>query len=104
MLIYLLVKQVLSPIFEIFNLNGVLIFTTQGDLSRQYFGNPVIPEDGFLFFPFSEQKDLDAQKYGNTIVTRRFVEKCVNEVLHRNCIYLRGFWWGHQDLYVVKND
>jgi SAM-dependent methyltransferase len=94
----------LKSLFEILNPNGVLIFTTHGDLCRKFFGNPVIPEDGFLFFPFSEQKDLDPQEYGNTIVTRGFVEKCVDEVLHRNCIYLRGFWWGNQDLYVVKND
>jgi cyclopropane fatty-acyl-phospholipid synthase-like methyltransferase len=81
---------------------GHLIFTTHGEKSRQYFGNPRIDPDGFWFSPQSEQKDLDTAEYGQTIVTREFVLK---ETLGLDAEMVRAeeaAWWGHQDLYIMR--
>ena len=82
---------------------GYLIFTTQGLQSRKHFGNPVIPENGIWHIPSSEQKDLDAEDYGNTIVTTEFVRTAVDRHLHQPITMLKeAHWWGHQDLYVLR--
>ena len=82
---------------------GFLIFTTQGMASRQYLGNPVIPENGFWFHASSEQSDLSTQDYGQTIVTIPFVLDQVRTTLPS--AYPRlirpGYWWVHQDLFVI---
>ena len=81
---------------------GALIFTTQGLTSAKFFGNPAIPVDGFWFRADSEQKDLDASEYGQTIVTEQFVRATLKEVLQKEPLsYQAGFWWEHQDLYIV---
>ena len=82
---------------------GALIFTTQGLESRKYFGFPEIPLDGFWYRAESEQYDLDTAEYGSTIVTRAFVENEVRQQIRRPIhLYRQGFWWKHQDLYVVR--
>ena len=82
---------------------GFLIFTTQGSASRQHFNNPEIPKDGIWFSPSSEQGDLSTQDYGQTIVTIPFVLEQVRAMLPG--AYPRlirpGYWWSHQDLYVI---
>jgi hypothetical protein len=82
--------------------NGYLIFTTQGKESGKFMGNPTIPEDGFWFMPQSEQKDLDSDEYGQTIVTPDFV---IGEVYQQTqapmVLYRNAFWWEHQDLYIL---
>jgi len=52
---------------------GYVVFTTQGLVSRQYFGFPQFDEDGFWFRPDSEQKDLGTSEYGSTVVHPMFV-------------------------------
>ncbi|MBM3393555.1 MAG: class I SAM-dependent methyltransferase [Betaproteobacteria bacterium] len=83
--------------------SGFLAFTTQGEGSRQYHGDPVIPDDGFWFSAQSEQADLDVNEYGQTIVTPSFVVPEVAAIDGARLVGLdlRG-WWEHQDLYVVK--
>lgn len=82
---------------------GYLIFTTQGMNSRKYFGNPLIPDSGIWFISSSEQKDLNAADYGNTIVTPEYVKKAVENILHQRILYMaEADWWGHQDLYVIN--
>jgi len=82
--------------------NGYLIFTTQGKESVKYLGNPSIPEDGFWFLPQSEQKDLNADEYGQTIVTPDYV---IGELYRMTgaplVLYRSAFWWKHQDLYIL---
>jgi len=81
---------------------GFLIFTTQGLISAKYFSYPEIPKTGFWFRADSEQKDLDTADYGQTLVTSEFV---INEIKKlegvRNVHFEEGFWWSHQDLWVL---
>jgi len=84
---------------------GALIFTTHGLYSKKHLGDPQIPLDGFWFKPESEQLDLNTSEYGSTLVTREFVEKEVYKQINRLIhIYKPGFWWEHQDLYVVTKE
>jgi SAM-dependent methyltransferase len=82
---------------------GILIFTTHGLLSAPLFGGPHIPADGFWFRADSEQKDLPVADYGSTLVTREYVERELQNVAGASVEQFRqGFWWTHQDLYVVR--
>lgn len=82
---------------------GYLIFTTQGLHSRKYFGNPAIPENGIWHISSSEQKDLDSSDYGNTIVSREFVESVADRHLGQSItLFKEAHWWEHQDLYVFR--
>lgn len=82
---------------------GYLIFTTHGLQSMRHFRNPVLDARGYWFSACSEQRDLDVQLYGQTIVSRDYVEKriadCGNGELVR---YDEAGWWEHQDLYVLR--
>lgn len=93
----------LRALYASVNHGGALIFTTQGMHSAKFFGYPDIPKNGFWFLPDSEQKDLNVSEYGQTIVTEAFVR---NEALlsagRPIDIFRPGFWWEHQDLYVIK--
>jgi SAM-dependent methyltransferase len=83
--------------------DGLLVFTAHGLHSRRFLGNPTIPAEGFWFAANSEQKDLSVADYGQTVVTLEFVHKAVRQSL--NCslaLYREAYWWGHQDLYVVR--
>ena len=83
--------------------SGFLVFTTHGAASRHHFNNPAIPDSGIWFWAASEQGDLSTEDYGQTIVTIPFVLEQIKNVLPD--AYPRlirpGYWWGHQDLYVV---
>lgn len=82
---------------------GALIFTTQGRHSAKYFGEPELDADGFWFLADTEQKDLDVATYGQTIVSETFVRREIKKVLGRPADIVReGYWWGHQDCYVVR--
>lgn len=98
-------KKWLSRLYNLLEPGGLLIFTTQGLYSRQYFGNPTIPQNGFWFFENSEQKDLSVSDYGQTIVTVDFVHKAIQDVLgSKLSLFREAYWWGHQDLYVVRQN
>lgn len=93
----------LEALYDKVKPDGYLLFTTQGMESAHYFGNPTIPSDGFWFKATSEQKDLDVADYGQTICTYEFVNNEVNQRLKTPlAMYKSGYWWGHQDLYVVS--
>ncbi|MBE2213778.1 MAG: glycoside hydrolase family 99-like domain-containing protein [Opitutaceae bacterium] len=82
---------------------GYLLFTTMGTSSRKFVGDPQIPPSGIWFHPASEQKDLDTAEYGTTLVTAEFVRKQVSRLNEATLIDERmAYWWGHQDLYVVR--
>jgi len=82
---------------------GSLIFTTQGLTSRRFMGDPEIPKDGFWFKAESEQKDLDVTEYGQTVVTRDFVNRQVRKLKNASVeIHSPAYWWGHQDLWVIQ--
>jgi cyclopropane fatty-acyl-phospholipid synthase-like methyltransferase len=85
--------------------NGVLIFTTQGLQSAKYFNNPELSEEGFWFKADSEQKDLDSNEYGQTIVTSKYVNSCIESIGSKYRVQCKeSFWWGHQDLYIISQD
>jgi SAM-dependent methyltransferase len=84
---------------------GFLIFTTHGWLSRKYFGFPEFDRDGFWYAKQSEQKDLDTSEYGSTVVTPLFVfQQAARNPDGRIIFFKEGYWWEHQDLYVVKHE
>lgn len=93
----------LAALYGVLNEGGALVFTTQGLHSAKYFGNPEIDESGFWFLADSEQKDLDVATYGQTIVTEAFVQQELKKLTGRGADLVRpGFWWEHQDLYVLR--
>jgi len=94
----------LIPLYSRVKEGGVIAFTTQGlKTAHDYMGNPKIPEDGFWFSAQSEQKDLDTAEYGQTVVTKGFVEEQVKYLPGAELIdYREAYWWTHQDLFVVR--
>jgi SAM-dependent methyltransferase len=84
---------------------GCVIFTTHGLNSRKVLPKVQFDEDGFWFQPSSEQKDLDTSEYGLTCTRPEYVfSRLFEEPQNRLLYYHEAFWWGHQDVYVVKRD
>lgn len=84
-------------------INGFLIFTTHGLGSRPLMNSPELDEDGFWFQKHSEQDDLQTTEYGTTITSPSFVLNEIGKIEGCRLFMLKTeFWWGHQDLYVVK--
>ena len=84
---------------------GILIFTTQGLSSAKYFyfGDPELCDAGFWFKPESEQGDLDTMEYGQAIATPGYVFRKLSEIRAALPVFFQtGYWWGHQDVYVVR--
>jgi len=82
---------------------GLLIFTTQGRISAQYFGNPATDRNGYWFKAESEQKDLDSEEYGQTIVTPGYVFRRISAYADAQPAFFKeGYWWQHQDVYVIR--
>lgn len=83
--------------------NGILIFTTQGEISRKNFSNPIVDEDGFWFKAISEQRDLDTNEYGMTVTLEKYVIDEIEKINSVECIYYQeAYWWEHQDVYVLR--
>lgn len=83
---------------------GVLLFTTHGQTSMQYFPQAVLDQSGFWFDKSSEQGDLETAKYGQTITSQAFVEAQIKE-LGGVVEYLEcepAGWWEHQDTYILR--
>jgi hypothetical protein len=84
---------------------GSLIFTTSGDISAKKIWSDNIPldADGFWFTPESEQHDLDVANYGTAVSSPGFVTRLIYKELGPQLAVLEtGFWWGHQDVYVLN--
>ena len=83
--------------------DGLLIFTTHGERSRAAFSNPTIDADGFLFKPESEQKDLPGKEYGSTVTLSAYVLDQIASIPDMRLVrFQEGYWWGHQDVYVLR--
>lgn len=94
----------LKSLFDKVKPGGYLIFTTHGMTTWENLGKPIISQGGIWFAPASEQKDLDVADYGSTIVTPEYVNRAVENILHQSVLRMdEADWWGHQDLYVVRN-
>jgi hypothetical protein len=85
---------------------GCLIFTAHGLVSmNKSFAYEHLDDDGFWFLPESEQKDINTVDYGSTVTSPVFVfNQLKNAGQTRFVQFKEAFWWGHQDLYIVKVD
>jgi len=85
--------------------DGLLIFTTHGERSRVNLANPEIGADGFWFKPESEQQDLPGNTYGSAITLPAYVLRQILEVPNMRLVrFQEGYWWGHQDVYVLRRN
>ncbi len=93
----------LTKLASLVRSGGFLIFTTHGLASAKLFMQySEFDKDGFLFYPASEQKDLSPRDYGSTAVKPEYVFKCISTIPNFYLKYFHeGWWWGHQDVYVV---
>jgi len=92
----------LSTLFSAVRLGGVMVFTTHGLISKALFGDLAIGENGFLFKPSSEQADLDPTEYGSSLATPAYVASQLARLPGSSLAeFRRGYWWQHQDLYIV---
>jgi len=93
----------LQTLFAAVSPGGILVFTTHGLVSRTHFGDITLDEKGFWFRPSSEQADLDATEYGSSVTTPAFVVSALAHVTGASLAeFRRGYWWRHQDVYVVS--
>lgn len=93
----------LATLFAAVKPGGIFVFTTHGLASRVYFGDITLAHNGFWFRPSSEQADLDTNEYGSSLTTPAFVVAQLAHLVGASLAeFRRGFWWGHQDVYVVS--
>ena len=84
---------------------GLVILTTHGRVSAQHFGNPTLTAEGFWHSPQSEHHELDRTHYGLSLCTREYCEACIAEIWDVKLVdYREGFWWGHQDVFVLRKE
>ena len=84
---------------------GYLIFTTHGWTSAAHMQMKELPPDGFWFAPLTEQKDIDPNEYGCTIVTPEFAfAEIRNQTGSSRISFMQSDWWNLQDVWVVKRD
>jgi hypothetical protein len=95
----------LKTLFAAVREGGLLVFTTHGLASRSSFGEIEIPDSGFWFMPESEQLDLDTAQYGSSVTLPDYVIGALFRALRSPIAEFRqGYWWEHQDLYVIAKD
>jgi SAM-dependent methyltransferase len=84
--------------------SGLLIFTTHGrETARLISSEPIQFDDyGFYWATYSDQGDLDSQVYGTSIAKFGYVNRILETLPLFLIRYQEAFWWGHQDLYVVR--
>lgn len=80
---------------------GILIFTAHGRVSQGLMGVDELEPDGFYFTPASEQKDLPAQEYGNTVTAFEFV---YSNLVRTDLTLLQFKQAGiaHHDIYIIR--
>lgn len=82
---------------------GMLIFTTHGETShRTQMPHIPVDEDGFGFIAESEQFDLSTATYGHAVTYKKFMLIQIEQLSNMTLAKLgEGFWWTHQDTYVL---
>jgi cyclopropane fatty-acyl-phospholipid synthase-like methyltransferase len=82
---------------------GLIIFTTHGAKSAEIMSHPPLDVEGFWFSPNSEQADLKTADYGTAITSFDFAYSRIALIHDARLIQFReGFWWRHQDLFVLR--
>ena len=81
---------------------GIVAFTTHGRITARN-ESFEIPRDSLLFKEISEQDDLEASTYGTAYVTAKYAFEQINSLGNARIVdFSEGYWWGHQDLYVIQ--
>ncbi len=94
----------LSALFRHVRPGGNLIFTTHGmiSLEKVWKNTYKLDPSGYLFVPVSEQRDIEAADYGTSMTSTDYVTRQIYRRLAApTALISQGFWWGHQDVYVV---
>jgi len=91
----------LAALYKCLRNNGLLIFSTHGKKSNLSAKIPVV--DGFGFLPQSEQKALNTAEYGITVSELPYVVRALMDKIGEYPILFSEAFWGHQDLYIVRN-
>jgi len=94
----------LQQLFQLINEGGMLIFTCHGPSSHVAADHQLNRKGiDFLFYPESEQKDLDAALYGTSCAHPNYVVEIINQMHHAHLTeYKQGAWWGGtQDFYAL---
>lgn len=78
---------------------GFVAFTTHGLVTTKQQG---IELNDFLFRDISEQADIDLAQYGTAYVTYAYALKQINSLGAHLVDFREGYWFGHQDLYVIQ--
>lgn len=92
----------LAGLFRSVRPGGVLIFTSHGKTSMPELSSPEVPPDGF-WHQAGYAEECDGGHRGQTITLRAFVEQECQRVLGVLPLECReGFWFKHQDVYVLK--
>ena len=84
---------------------GVLMISTHGQISHQLLmPDVVVDPQGYGMMETSEQFDLSTDFYVHAITYPAFVEEMVSSVKGLKLLnYSEAFWFGCQDMYVLKN-
>lgn len=95
----------IKSLYSHLKVGGALVFTTHGTESAKFFPDAVLNDSGYWFKSESEQSDLSTTDYGQTIVTPEYVARtCLEHVDAPIAQSKLGFWWEHQDLYVLRRN
>jgi SAM-dependent methyltransferase len=84
---------------------GVLMFTTHGSESHKLaMPQVIVDKDGYGLLEESEQHDLSTDYYIHAITYKPFVMKAIKASPGLAPVgYAAKSWWGHQDMYVLRN-
>lgn len=97
----------LERVFSAVEPGGIFIFTTHGaatvKMLRENGANPTLNEAGYYWDFGTDQRDIDTNEYGTSVVTLAYTQRALSALPTAELIrFQQGFWWGHQDLYVVR--
>jgi len=95
----------LSELHGMLKPGGVLMISTHGPISHQLLmPDVVVDTHGYGMIVTSEQFDLSTDFYIHAITYPAYVEAMVSSLKGLKLLdYSEGFWFGHQDMYVLKN-
>ncbi len=93
----------LVALYKVLKPGGLLVFTAHGRVANARVKIPL--KDGFGFWASSEQRDLDAADYGQTISELSYVVRVLGERIGQTPVLFQEgaeIGSGNQDLYIVR--
>ena len=62
-----------------------------------------LDDTGFYWNDRLSDQDLESSQYGTSVVSLAYVYRTLQRLACASVIrYQQAYWWGHQDLYVVR--